>query len=571
MSVLTPHPENDASQHQNAPRTSKRGFRERAKAAGATIVHHAKKHTGVGIVCAVAYFDPGNWGVDLQAGSQFGYRLLFVVLLAGLFGVFLQVLASRLGCVTGLDLASHCRLLLHSRPKHTLLYRWLGLYPLYVLSEVAIIATDLAELLGSAIALCLLFPKLQLWHGVLITAFDVLLLLMFGDPLRGRPVRMFEFLIAGLVIAVLICMAIIIAKVDVDWAKAFEGYIPSKYIFSSGALYTSVGILGATVMPHSLFLGSALATQDRISPTPRQMKKLRDNDNDSKSSSVSDISAPSEAKSRSQRIVHALRELICAPFRVPLASEFATRATRHSDRENKPYDFVRAHIYHGIVDMVASLLGFAVLINSLILILASAVFYYGTSADGTAVPASLFDAYDLIHDLVGPAAATLFAVALLAAGQSSSIIATVAGQAVSEGFLQWRVSPAMRRIITRLIAIIPSMVVAIAIGRSGIDALLVASQVVLSIVLPFITLPLVYCTSSKAIMSVRKPRDVRLPSSPSLSDVTVTPQTVESADADEIVDFSSGRVGTTVGVTICLIVIAANLYVIISLARGSGG
>ncbi|GLB43763.1 putative natural resistance-associated macrophage protein [Lyophyllum shimeji] len=562
--VSSPQPDYAAAQSQDAARTSTRTFGERWKAIGMTIWHHARKHTGVGIVCAVAYFDPGNWGVDLQAGSQFGYHLLFVVLLAGLFAVFLQVLASRLGCVTGLDLASHCRLLLHSRPKHTLLYRWIGLYPLYVLAEVAIIATDLAELLGSAIALCMLFPKLQLWQGVLITAFDVFLLLAFGDPLRGRPVRMFEFLIAGLVIAVLVCMTIIIAKVNVDWARAFEGYLPSKYVFSSGAVYTSVGILGATVMPHSLFLGSALATQDRISPAPRQVKKFLDAE--SRSSTDTELSPPSEKKPSSRSLVHDLRELVCAPFRAPLASEYATRATCHADRENKPYEFVKAHIYHGIADVMISLLGFAVLINSFILILAGAVFFYGGSTQGKDVPASLFDAYDLIRELVGPGAATLFAVALLAAGQSSSIIATVAGQAVSEGFLQWRVSPAMRRIITRLIAMIPSMVVAIALGRSGIDTLLVASQVVLSIVLPFITFPLVYCTSSKTIMSVRKPRDVPLPV---LSPSSDSSGLVESAEEYEMVDYSSGRMATAIGATICLVVVAANVYVIVSLARGN--
>ncbi|KAG6896240.1 hypothetical protein C0992_009537 [Termitomyces sp. T32_za158] len=374
----------------NAVKTSKRRLTERVRSMGKIVAHHLRSHTGVGIVCAVAYFDPGNWGVDLQAGSQYGYRLLFVVLLAGIFAVFLQVLASRLGCVTGLDLASHCRLLLHSRPKHRLLYRWIGLYPLYVLAEVAIIATDLAELLGSAIALCMLFPKLQLWHGVLITAFDVFILLLFGDPLRGRPVRMFEFIIAGL--------------------------------------------------------------------------------------------------------------------------------------------------------------------------------------RGDEVPASLFDAYDLIRNLVGQGAATLFAVALLAAGQSSSIICTVAGQAVSEGFLQWRTSPALRRIITRLIAIVPSMVVAIAVGRPGIDALLVISQVVLSIVLPFIMVPLIYCTSSKSVMSVRKTRDDDPPSTPSDTALRVmSPCQIEDAEPDEMVDFSSGWFATGIGAMICLIVAAANVYVITSLARGSHG
>ncbi|KAF9461893.1 natural resistance-associated macrophage protein-domain-containing protein [Collybia nuda] len=562
--------ENSPSQWQptNHPRST---FVERAKTVGKTVLHHAKKHTGVGIVCAVAYFDPGNWGVDLQAGSQFGYRLLFVVLLAGLFAVFLQasdVLASRLGCVTGLDLASHCRLLLHNRPKHPRFYRWFGLYPLYVFSEVAIIATDLAELLGSAIALCMLFPKLELWHGVLLTAFDVFIVLALGDPLRGRPVRMFEFLIAGLVLAVLICMAIIIAKVDVNWAKAFEGYIPSKHIFASGGLYTSVGILGATVMPHSLFLGSALATQDRISPAPKKIKKPTSITDDSKNSSETEFFQP---KTKHQRIWSAIKESVCAPFRVPEASEYSTRATRHCGRENKPLAFVKAHIYHGIVDVVLSLLGFAVLINSLILILASAVFFYGSNSTGNATPASLFDAYDLIRDLVGQPAATLFAIALLAAGQSSSIIATVAGQAVCEGFLNWRVSPALRRILTRLLAIIPSMAVAVAVGREGIDALLVASQVVLSIVLPFITFPLIYCTSSRAIMSVRKSRSPTPEGVTPISsvDTNATPE-LESA-SDEMVDFSSGKIATTIGGAICLLVIAANVYVIVSLARGEEG
>lgn len=154
-----------------------------------------------------------------------------------------------------LDLASHTRLLLYNRPKHPRLYRWLTLYPLYVLAEIAIIATDLAELIGSAIALCLLFPKLELWHGVLLTTADVLFILALGDPLRGKPARMFEFLIAAMVLdflisfssrrlmssqvlAVLICMTIIISRVDVDWGQAFLGYVPSKYVFGSGSLYT---------------------------------------------------------------------------------------------------------------------------------------------------------------------------------------------------------------------------------------------------------------------------------------------------------------------------------------------
>ncbi|KAG2022460.1 hypothetical protein CC2G_000207 [Coprinopsis cinerea AmutBmut pab1-1] len=582
--------------------TPARPWLDKLKQAGSLTIHHVKRHTGVGVVCAVAYFDPGNWGVDLQAGSQFGYRLLFVVLLAGLFAVFLQVLASRLGCVTGLDLAGHSRLLLYNRPKHTLLYRWLGLYPLYVLAEVAIIATDLAELLGSAIALCMLFPSLELWHGVLITAFDVIVILAFGDPLRGRPVRLFELLIAGMVIAVLVCMCIVISKVDVHWGDAFLGYVPSKYIFQSGGLYTSVGILGATVMPHSLFIGSALATQDRI-----EFRELKKEDWHS-------MDSAEVPRSRLGYIWHSIKHHVQHAFAKPPPS-FYDQATKHSEHENNPFAFVRAHLYHGIFDVAASLLGFAVLINSSILILASAVFYYGDQWSGDGDPASLFDCYDLIRDIVGQSAATLFAIALLASGQSSSLIATVAGQAVCEGFLRWRVSPLVRRLITRLLAIIPSMTVALVVGRPGIDALLVASQVVLSVVLPFITFPLLWCTSSKTIMSVRKPKktvessaaepstsdlavpvlnrepngapsskgDVKVPTSPTM---TVSPPgtpasdgpskipdagTAESADDYEMVDYSNNKLTIAVGVAIWLLVVAANVYVLIDLARGGSG
>ncbi|KAJ8515896.1 hypothetical protein ONZ45_g6747 [Pleurotus djamor] len=481
---------------------SESSWASRFKTAGKTILQHVRKHTGVGIVCAVAYFDPGNWGVDLQAGSEYGYKLLFVVLLAGLFAVFLQVLASKLGCVTGLDLASHCRLLLHDRPKNTMLWRWLVLYPLYLLAEVAIIATDLAELLGSAIALCMLFPRLELWHGVLITGFDVILILAMGDPLRGRPVRMFELLIAALVFAVLICMGVILSRVQIDWADAFHGYVPSRTIFQSGALYLSVGIVGATVMPHSLFLGSSLATQDRLDflPLPED-DKVKLMETSTKASDDLDVPQPPPLW---RRLLAGFREFMASAFRAPPLDPNRPRPKTHADRENRPLPFVRAHLNHGVFDVVFSLLGFAVLINSMILILASAVFFYG-GAGTSDQAASLFDAYDVIRDYVGPAAATLFALALLASGQSSSLIATVAGQAVSEGFLQWRVSPIVRRFLTRLLAIIPSMTVAIAVGRRGIDELLVISQVVLSIVLPFITLPLIILTSSKSVMSVKKP------------------------------------------------------------------
>jgi len=542
------------------------------------VLKHGTKHTGVGIICAVAYFDPGNWGVDLQAGSEFGYKLLFVVLLAGLFAMYMQVLSSKLGCVTGLDLASHCRLLLHDRPKHTLLWRWLALYPLYALAEIAIIATDLAELLGSAIALCLLFPKLPLWGGVLLTAGDVILLLAMRNPLAGKPVRLFELLIAALVFIVLVCMGVIISKADVHWGVAFDGFVPSKDLVTSQGLYTSIGILGATVMPHSLFLGSAFATQERESPDHDEeleeastKVETEDLDNDS-------VTAHKLHRLwRPREIMLNIAAFVRSCFEASAIEQNAEEAKTHAEWENNSLAFVRKHLYHGIVDMCISLLGLAVVINALILMLASAVFYYGFDESGSVSPATLFDAYDLLSSLLGKPAATLFALALLASGQSSSIIATLAGQTVSEGFIRWRISPVLRRLLTRCIGLIPSMVVAAVLGRSGISTLLVASQVVLSIVLPFIVFPLIYLTSSKTIMSVKKPVTPPPPLTGNevsniheISTISAAAEvsTLDVEPVEELVDFSNGKIMIVLGWCMWIIIVLANAYAIVTLAMG---
>lgn len=242
----------------------------------------------------------------------------------------------------------------------------------------------------------------------------------------------------------------------------------------------------------------------------------------------------------------------------------------HSERSNNSLQFIRAHLWHGIVDMVISLLGLAVVINALILILAGAEFH--RTSDN---PATLFDAYDLLRDRIGGSAATLFALALLASGQSSSIIATMAGQTVSEGFIQWRISPVLRRLITRLFGLVPSMLVAIALGRAGIATLLVASQVILSIVLPFIVFPLIYLTSSTNIMSVKK-----LPHEPlTITSTTMTPSFPDDLRAtgplpqaiEETVDFSNGKFTMCLGYVIWFVIVLANVYAIVTLAMGQGG
>ncbi|KAG2118157.1 smf Mn2+ and Fe2+ transporter [Suillus discolor] len=550
--------------------STKKHWIDRLHHAGWTVFRHAQKHTGVGIVCSVAYFDPGNWGVDLQAGSQYGYSLLFIVLLSGLFAAFLQVLACRLGVVTGLDLASHCRMLFYDRPRHKKLWRWGVLYPLYVLAELAIVSTDLAELLGSAIALSLLFPALPLWAGVLITGADVLLVLGLGNPLHARPAKVFEWVIAVLVFAVLICMAVIIGKINVAWGQAFDGFVPSQTIFGSGALYTSVGILGATVMPHSLFLGSHLATQDRLSKN----SPIPDSPLSDKVRELEPIEVASR-RERSQHLGQAIWRQLQSWFVVSRAELEAlnARPKSHKHRENNPLEFIRSHLYHAIVDVVSSLLGFAVIINALILILASAVFYYGSGARGSESPASLFDAHTLINNTIGQAAALLFALALFASGQSASLVATVAGQSVSEGFLNWKVSPVVRRLLTRMIGLIPSMTVAIVVGPNGVNLLLVASQVILSIILPFIIFPLIYLTSSSRIMRVHKTApehtDISPPAEasflPALSSLDSDPEIIQTED---FVDFSSGKFMTSLGWLIWLVIVVANVYVLVTLGMG---
>ncbi|KAF8905430.1 natural resistance-associated macrophage protein-domain-containing protein [Gymnopilus junonius] len=521
----------------------------------ATLLHHLKRHVGVGIICSVAYFDPGNWSVDLQAGSSFGYRpMLFVILMAGLGAIVLQTLAYKLGCVTGLDLATHCRLLFHNHPRHPRLVRRLVLYPLYILSEIAIISTDLAELLGSAIGFCLLFPKLPLWAGVVLTAADVLIFLAFSDPSRGqgRPVRLFEYTIIALVFCVFGSFVALLIKAKPNWSQAFLGYLPDKALFQSDpdAVYAAVGILGATVMPHALFLGSSLATQDRVS----------------------------DAQPLSENYLHR-------------AASSVDYRSKHGERENRPLTFINQHLSHGVVDVVTSLIALAVPINSAILILAAAVFFNGAGQNRN-TPAGLFDAYDLIKARIGDAAAVIFALALICAGQTSSITVTLAGQIVSEGFIEWKVSPFLRRIITRCISLVPSMVVSIAVGRDGINTLLVASQVILSVVLPFVAFPLIYLTSAEVVMRVWKPQEIIEAEVAPIPELTQEPHenqvdldavkveaehmeisTIKVAEQDKVdrmvrkeyLDYSNGRFTAALAYVIWCIVLVANAYAIVML------
>ncbi|TFY83316.1 hypothetical protein EWM64_g694 [Hericium alpestre] len=574
------------------------------------IVHHVRRHAGAGIVCAVAYFDPGNWSVDMQAGSIFGYRpMLFVILMAGLDYGLQAWLCDRLSLARRADLATQCRLLLQSSPKHRKLMRYTLLYPLYALCEIAIISTDLAELLGSAIGLCLIFPKLPLWVAVLLTAGDVLVFLIIGDPTRskGNSARVFELTIIALVhdaqvSGVFISFIILLVKVGADWPQVFLGFIPDKTLVQvkPNAVYTAVGILGATVMPHALFLGSFLSTQDRLS------------------TDLPSLPAPTHgARLGIRRRIQAWVRSLFTMSRSERVATDREHRNKYTRPENNTLDFIHAHLGHSTFDIVASLLCVAVPINAAILVIAATVFFQQTGDAESMVPAGLFEAHDLIREHIGKAAAFIFALALLCAGQTASITATLAGQIVSEGFIEWRISPFLRRLITRLLGLLPSIAVAIAVGRNGVDTLLVASQVALSIVLPFVVFPLVWITSSSAIMSVRRPlhpepfasehhggdpaeelqpeaspddmvavdaqkaevarEDRMLADTMSLSrdaeKAEVTQQEGILADAASfseggIIDYSNGRIMRYLGYAIWFIVVLANAYVLVELALG---
>ncbi|ETN46273.1 uncharacterized protein HMPREF1541_00457 [Cyphellophora europaea CBS 101466] len=405
---------------------------------------------GPGFLIAVAYIDPGNYATDVEAGASTKYRHLFIVLMSNLFAIFLQSLCIKLGSVTGLNLAENCR-------KH--LPRWLNLV-LYVLAEAAIIATDIAEVIGSAIALNLLF-HIPLVAGCAITIVDVLILMIFWSPDGSmRRLRLFEFCVMGLVLGVMVCFCIQLSYIhNTSAGEVFRGYLPSAAIIKGDGIYLSCGILGATVMPHSLFLGSGI-----VQPRLRHFDET-----------------------------NGLQRFTPPPAMAP------TNASNSDAEKYLPsLEAIRSCLTYSIIELSTSLFTFALFVNSAILIVAGSALYPSTEA----TEADLFGIHALLSSSVSKVAGTLFALALLLSGTSAGIVCTMAGQMVSEGMLNWRCKPWVRRLVTRSISIIPSIVVAAAVGKEGLNRALTASQVVLSVILPFVSAPLVWFTCRSKIMSV---------------------------------------------------------------------
>lgn len=371
--------------------------------------------SGPGLMVAVGYMDPGNWATDIAGGAQFGYTLLSVILISNIFAIILQYLSLKLGVATERDLAQACRDHYSSQVS----------FMLWVLCEIAIAACDLAEVIGSALALNLLF-HIPLTYGVLITSLDVLVILFF----QYKGFRLIESIIASMIFVILACFSYELIVSHPEIFPILKGLIPQKeVIIQPSMLYIAIGILGATVMPHNLYLHSSIV-QTRDYPRDIKGKKL--------------------------------------------AVKFAA------------------------IDSTIALM-FAFFINAAILIVAAASFHKSGHKD----VADITVAYKLLTPVLGASfASILFAIALLASGQNSTMTGTLAGQIVMEGFLNIRLKPWLRRLITRIIAIIPAFIVTLLFGEKGIANLLVLSQVILSMQLSFAVIPLIIFTNDSFKMGV---------------------------------------------------------------------
>lgn len=381
--------------------------------AGGSLARSVAGFAGPGMLIAVGYMDPGNWATDIAAGSSFGFDLIFVVVAASLAAIVLQSLALRIGMASGLDLAQACRLR-YGRIPNLLLW---------ALAEIAIIATDVAEVLGGALAVKLLLG-LPLWVGILLTAFDMLLVV----GLKGRGIRQVEAIVTALVATITLCFFIELLIVPPDPSALALGLIPDLgRLAQPGALAIAIGIVGATVMPHNLYLHSSIVKTRTVSGGLQEKR---------------------------------------------LAIRLANW------------------------DSAISLL-LAMLVNGAILSLAAGAFH----ASGRTDVADISDAYQLLSPITGAKAAALFfGIALLASGQSSTFTGTIAGQVVLEGFLSLKIPCWQRRVITRVIAIVPALVGVIVLGDRGVGSMLVISQIVLSLQLPFAIWPLIRIARDRRVM-----------------------------------------------------------------------
>ena len=481
------------------------------------------RFVGPGLLVSVAYMDPGNFSTAVAAGSAHRYQLLFSVLVSTVLAAFWQCLCAKLGAVTGLDLAQNCRA--HFPHNVNVV--------LYALAEMAIIATDLAEVVGTAISLNILFG-IPLPLGVVLTVVDVLVVLMAYKPNGSlRVVRWFEMFVSLLVILTVVCFTVEVFSVDVGSPQeVLRGFLPSRTVFEGDGLYLSLAILGATVMPHSLYLGSGV-----VQP------RLRDFD-------------------------------IRKGYYVP----------SDHDRENnhpnyKPsLEAIDDAMHYTVAELLVSLFTVALFVNCSILVVAGATLHGRLSDEDTG---DLFSIYNLLCSTLSKAAGTIFVLALLFSGQSAGIVCTLSGQMVSEGFLSWTIAPSVRRTLTRAVAITPCLILVLVAGRTGLSAALNASQVVLSLLLPFVSAPLLYFTGNKQIMRVpldntcyhvlpddEIPLTTLRPNSAESDRSALPPLASSASPAPGFRDMSNSTLTNVLAWLLWVFVSALNFYLLISFTSG---
>ncbi|GMG19867.1 unnamed protein product [Ambrosiozyma monospora] len=499
----------------------------------------ALQFIGPGILVSCAYIDPGNYSTSTAAGAQFHNIHLFIILLSNIFAVILQCLCIKLGSVTGLDLAENCR-------KH--LPRWLNL-SLWTLAQFAIIFTDLAEVVGTAISLYILFG-VPLKLGVFLTILDVLAILLFYDPDGSvRQVRKFEIFVCVFVFATFVSFALLIAKVDIpSVGGVFKGFLPSKELFQSKqSIFLALGIIGATVMPHSLYLGSNL-----VKP------RLKEYD-----------------------IAHELTGPNAHLNSVTADDDSSDSADEWTNRYKPSISAIKYCLNYSYWELILSLCIVAVFINSAILIVSGAALFGKPDAED----ADLISIYEMLCQYVSKQAGLIFAWAMLFSSIAAGVICTMAGMLVAEGGLKWKLNPFVTRLITRTISIIPCLFMVLFLGREGIALMLNLSQVILSLILPFACAPLIYFTSNKEIMRVEITRREDLDEIDAVSEATETIEEESSIPGERTAlldrskssddlgtikykDYSNSLAMNAAAITTWVTIGFLNIYLIVQFLRG---
>ncbi|CAH2351664.1 iron transporter Smf3p [[Candida] railenensis] len=489
---------------------------------------------GPGVMVSVAYMDPGNYSTAVSSGATYEYKLLFIVFMSNLFAVILQCLCVKLGTVTGLDLAEMCRL--HLPP-------WLNLI-LYLGSELAIVATDLAEVVGTAISLEILFG-IPMFYGVLLTVLDVLVVLVaYNRDGSMKQTRIFEILVSVLVASTCICFIVELFKCDFapgSMKAIVKGFLPldAKIFKEANALFLSCGIVGSTVMPHSLFLGSALV-QPRLKDYDEKHGLYLEEEVD-EVENVSNGAASGET----------------APVSTEGSKSYTFGDSSELTKKYKPsYQAIQYCLNYSYAELVLSLFIIAVFVNAAILIVAGSTLFGKPDAED----ADLLSIYEMLSIYISPAAGIIFALSMLFSGQSAGIVCTMAGQIVSEGFINWSLEPWIRRLFTRAIAVVPVLIVISILGREGVSKIMNSSQVVLSFILPLVTAPLIWFTTNKKYMVVHT--STQNPASTSSETTTLLHNS-------PVETFENGPFFTISAILTWVIISFLNLYLIYAFANGA--